>query len=421
MEQAIYFTEKSFRIQPRHAGAMNYSAWLSLLLLGVMIGRVTIAARGREDYAGIDLAAFVEIIITLLLFGIFYLSPTAHRCIAVYRQSSLKYFFIFLGFGAISSFWSVNPAYSAFRAIQDMAILFSVGMILLDGTSHEIMQRRFYLIGILVIVFDVLRKMLRFSNYGHVSTHDVLLGSSAAILFGYTLGCFLGKSIDRIGKIMFVIATIILLATTSAGASVSVLVGFILVSVLVHKANYLIYLAFFLLVFLLLYSVFGSEAIKSAIFFGKDEGAIATGSGRTTIWAYYIQMILKKPILGYGFAVGSRVCEDFYASNSHNTYLGAALGTGLGGVFLLILYFLKSFQSAIESAKIEKSHGLGLALGISIIAINNLTNAYAGESWYTTTVLFSAFAHLLAYQEYSSRDRKPRRIIIRREMPNANL
>jgi O-antigen ligase len=73
----------------------------------------------------------------------------------------------------------------------------------------------------------------------------------------------------------------------------------------------------------------------------------STFTGRIDIWIFALESLQQRLATGYGYQAfwGSGALQDFregkewtvLASHSHNGYLDTALGTGLPGLFLLIL------------------------------------------------------------------------------------
>ena len=88
-------------------------------------------------------------------------------------------------------------------------------------------------------------------------------------------------------------------------------------------------------------------------------------TGRTELWAWVVQMILKHPLLGYGFSgfwegaspesemVHSHV--GWTARYSHNGYLEVALSLGLLGLVLLFMFMVKGIRRAVIAAEHKKS------------------------------------------------------------------
>lgn len=97
--------------------------------------------------------------------------------------------------------------------------------------------------------------------------------------------------------------------------------------------------------------------------------ALATLSGRTLIWAEFVQMSLANPIFGYGFYsirdAGPAIAIALGHATAHNEWLTVWFSLGLVGVILtLVLYvsFLRRSLEAKRNGKTRSQAVLALAL-----------------------------------------------------------
>jgi exopolysaccharide production protein ExoQ len=114
--------------------------------------------------------------------------------------------------------------------------------------------------------------------------------------------------------------------------------------------------------FLLLAAAAGSFLVMAALLLlepllgliGRD----LTFTGRTDLWAYVVRMVELRPLLGYGYgaffelpSITSYVLDTLHwaAPNAHNGYLEIALGLGLPGLALALLFLLGGLGMALRT------------------------------------------------------------------------
>lgn len=103
----------------------------------------------------------------------------------------------------------------------------------------------------------------------------------------------------------------------------------------------------FFAIFIVFLSFFSGELLSFIpAIFGKD----LTFTGRTFIWEYVINEIMKKPIIGYGYMtywiMGSSRLDYILVNQSHNSYLEILLWGGILGFFLFIAFVFSYFKRA---------------------------------------------------------------------------
>ena len=123
-----------------------------------------------------------------------------------------------------------------------------------------------------------------------------------------------------------------LLIGTSSASNLSFLCALIFIYSFKHNR---FYLSFFLITFISLFAAyyFGKRIIFKILFPRKSFSNITSLSGRLYLWKGYIQIWLKRPLVGWGFAVGERAGKSFgfmYALSAHNGYLSILINTGRG-------------------------------------------------------------------------------------------
>lgn len=133
---------------------------------------------------------------------------------------------------------------------------------------------------------------------------------------------------------------------------------------------------------------------------------IETGSGRTIAWEFAWENIQDSFYLGKGFGYTEFLYKKNYQylsvlghqGNAHNSYLTFWLDTGLIGLFLFLIGFIKAFIRAV------KVHPVALAALFTILFTSNF------ESWLTaslnpvTIIVLIVLSILIIYPFYSEEE-----------------
>jgi O-antigen ligase len=141
-------------------------------------------------------------------------------------------------------------------------------------------------------------------------------------------------------------------------------------------------LTFFSAIGMVLYILFISYADTIFGLVGKD----ATLTGRSELWPVVLEMIGKKPWLGYGYgAFWLKTSSSEYSivlqavewdvPNAHNGFLDLWLGLGLLGVLVFLIGFVINLLRAIYLIRLNQNQkeNVWLLLYITFIILSNLT------------------------------------------------
>ncbi len=174
-----------------------------------------------------------------------------------------------------------------------------------------------------------------------------------------------------------------LLIGTSSASNVSFLCG--LLFIYSFKRNRF-QLSFFLVTLLALFSIyfFGKRVIFKILFPRKSVTNVASISGRMYLWKGYIQIWLKRPFRGWGFAVGERAGKSFdfmYALSAHNGYLSILINTGLFGLAFWLVLFKRLLKSFFSQIVFGSPYAIAIASAFIVIAINNNSVPIIGSNW----------------------------------------
>ena len=347
----------------------------------------------------------VEMLITVLLAGLFLLNTSFWRnCIPMYSQSSARFFFLYYIYGAFSAIWSEMPLFSVIRATQVLVITLGVGMYMSASATFAELEGKFYRLLAMLLLMQGLLLLKSIVLWGYI--HNVALGGLAAFSLSYILAkAVIGYRDHKYLRYIGVLSVLFILST-SAGAIVALIVSIFLASLLTGNAKLVGLSVSVLTLFIVVYIFSGFETVIGLIFPGKDVYAITTGTGRLELWEYYWELFLERPLHGYGFAVGARMCEEKYTVNTHNWLFAASLGMGIPGLALLLLYVRNTFYVTISLSRTTPL-GYCLLTTFLLVCINNMSYPYIGEGWSVCTIAFAAFMHLIIYIEMHNRQKRP--------------
>ncbi len=113
---------------------------------------------------------------------------------------------------------------------------------------------------------------------------------------------------------------------------------------------------------------------------GKD----TTLTGRTELWPAVIEMIAKKPWLGYGYGAfwldgnseSTTIVQtvQWNAPNAHNGFLDLWLGLGLLGLLVFLVGFIANLLRAIYLIRLDETYvNVWLLIYLTFIIFSNLT------------------------------------------------
>ena len=77
-----------------------------------------------------------------------------------------------------------------------------------------------------------------------------------------------------------------------------------------------------------------------------DADELTTATGRADIWQYAMQLISKRPLVGYGAATSKYYLSD-YSHYTHNLLLNIAFSTGVFGGLIGLVMILYQAASAV--------------------------------------------------------------------------
>lgn len=161
-------------------------------------------------------------------------------------------------------------------------------------------------------------------------------------------------------------------------------------------------------------------------------GDVGTLTGRTDIWAFVVQQIKSRPILGYGYAVSGAIFQrsnfpiwwgpwDLGPHSSlHNGYLDHAVGVGIPATLLWLFIIARPWVFVFRQPGDTWNLKAIFLLIVVPILINNLTEELLGDFTDSVGVLFGlAWALGERYRLLALQSAEAERVKARTRLPRA--
>ncbi len=343
-----------------------------------------------------------------------------------------------------STFWSLNPLITAVRGAQ-LFILYSFSFVSIrvlkpkqlirDLTNTLTIAVTLFALGALAFplangtgasTFYHLRRFSWFRVHPIVAADQAAVALILLIHEGWSDFSAWSRRIVCIPLWIYLgLLSIVLLATRCRGALFALLIAVSLVYVikLVQPATvfFALCLGLILLTSVVLISgidinaflekLSGTNSTVTAFLLrGQSTDDFLSFTGRITLWRGIWSLILKHPLLGYGFSSSRRLLEILpWAGEAHNALLESLFGVGLIGTSLLWIPTLqacvRSLLATGSAQPIAESPLVGLVT-LYVLLEGAITAGFTGFLTYDNVLLFSAlfvFAHISASGQRSER------------------
>lgn len=326
------------------------------------------------------------------IFSIFLITLRWKKVIYVFSRD--KFIWILIGLCALSSFWSLDPDTTLRRAIALVGTSIFGLYLASRYTINQQLKLCAYMLGITAVmcfVFVILIPKYGFSGgidgntwRGIFPTKNVLgkrFVLSGAVFFFLAMTTQENRLFSWFGYITSGLLILLSKSTTSLGNFIIITGAFLIYyRILNLKYKVMIPIISFMLTFgICFYTWFISNAETILGSVGKD----TTLTGRAELWPAVLQVIAKKPWLGYGYGAfwgekgGSSIIVqtvEWNAPNAHNGFLDLWLGLGLLGVLIFIIGLVISFLRGIYLIRWNQtSENLWLLVYLTYIVFSNLT------------------------------------------------
>lgn len=330
----------------------------AFVLSGAVLG-MFLPSQGLEE----GNPAFKFILATLYLaVGIMAFGRTQLRQVA--RNPALVALLILT---CLSALWATTPGLSLQRSLAVIGASL-VGVVLVTRFTMEEQLRLlswvFRLGAVLSAICIIVAPGLAFADGGAqgVFNHKNVLGDimALAILVEYFLPA--AGMAAKSGKGMWLGAYLVLLILSKSATSLIA----VFFALLIIRAYTVLRVRVSVPLALLIPATVLAVSFAVVIFVGGESlmrmlGRSSDLTGRTELWGIVVTMILKRPLLGYGYSSfwGGAAPESSIVESeigwtpvySHNGYLETLLSLGLVGFVLLLIVLATGFRRALRAAE----------------------------------------------------------------------
>lgn len=336
----------------------------------------------------------------ITIFGMLYLIIKYQSNIITYTFSKthtpIKTFLWLYVYAIISTFWAYSPTFSFFLSFQNTVFMIVLVWLFTKMNNFISMEKTFIYLMIISMLFEVV--MIRIIESPVLFIHFLPGGSSAAICISYCIGELISMKKKDATRRHFlynslIIASVVLITSTSSGANVSAIIGIGIALFISGKVRYALPLIIGSVVLYL-----NQQWIDEIILFimpGKTKEIIEIGNGRDTIWAGIMAVTAQRPLYGWGYACGERVASGYLnwaLSDAHNNYIGLYGGLGLIGIILFVWH---QFVSIINIFTRRNRIGFtGLFSAFCCASINGYSYGYLSGKACSITIIYMAMLAL---------------------------
>ena len=342
---------------------LSYPALVWQLLYSKPVVTATSAFAAPDAEAGSFLLTkiFIPGLFAIALAAFLIVRPSLSRR----EKSLLVWLGLFFAYCAVSSLWSLDPAYTLRKTVYQTLLCGTIAMAVFTSRDpRRILALVFalFIVTVLANLAAVLTRPPGPIGYEGIYSHKNSLGSAVALIFLFALYFVIStKGGMRLVAMATAAACVFLLIKSESKTAMGL-------AALAPLAGVLLYvLARWLRVSPLVAILFGLSATVAAYFlisrlFGFDSSDLllfvfndATFTGRTDIWSFVWDHIQQRPLLGYGYqgfwgipASPKLDAEPAFIAgmaHGHNGFLDAVLNVGIIGAALLIIPIVKIIRS----------------------------------------------------------------------------
>ncbi|MGZ8242906.1 O-antigen ligase family protein [Methylomagnum sp.] len=400
----------------------NYLLALALVFISPLISAVGVP-NGPGDSPEVQAPG----LLSALRIGVLFIAGLAGLLVwlrsgAPKIPTHLKLLGLFILFSVLSVTYSIDPTYtftrsSAFAFLYVFLLGFNTW---LNSLSRLYSVLQCFFICLAMIAFINLLAIPIFPNevwywedaHRFQGLLDQPNGMGALLMLSYPVLAWKYSQSSRPGKFMVLgIVAIILpmhIMTGSRGSIISSVLVLILWQIVQHQ-----YLKALLVALAVTMTAVSVIQLFPSHFHREDQESVAGLTGRDEFWQAATQLVLEKPIIGYGYGVEGKVWSDprfneskitLWSGNArsslHNGYLSIAIGGGLLCLFIWIpLLIIPVILCGRAPPSIYKAYVMSvLIVGLVLnFAESNITgaNTFAGVVFWLLWIIAGRLTALL--------------------------
>lgn len=308
-----------------------------LLLVRPLLYTLFARRRDLSAYSYIDASAVIFILYAVICFFLAIKELSRKEMTFgrdMFVRTPLLWISLYTVLGMVSMIWSVNMQLTGFRAFECMSMTMLIVAVVQNlfyrGGGKEVIQWT-----MLYVSVDIIFSMIRALSY---TTNIMMLLQTSQMMATTFFYVALFQSPKKWWNHLIVIMSIFSMSTV---AYIGMALGS--VGTFFGQKKYRVAV---ILVFLILGTVIALigpyKFIKDTIFFDKQSISIHETTGRDKIMEVALQALEDRPG-GYGFFSGEPYLlysKNLGAINGHNSLFSAAIGLGVPGVLLIVMFFM---------------------------------------------------------------------------------
>ena len=393
-------------LEHKEAPEASFALWIPTLWMLLIASKplaVWFGTGGQDMESGSPLDRYF--LSTLFCLGLLILAKRKFNWSTAVRENI--WIILIVSYMLVSIFWSANPYMSFKRWSRELIAVVMAFIVLSERNPRQAMQSILMRCAYILIPFSLL--LIRyFGYYGRmyhrwsgelmwigVTTHKNSLGRLCIIASFFLVWTLVkrwhGSTIPHnkyqtYADLFVLILTFYLLKGPShfysASSFIALAAGFaIFVALLWRKKrqitlgeNTLSIIMAFVIGFGVLTPMVGGSTLSGLTnTVGRDE----TLTGRTEIWAKYLPIALKRPILGHGIGGfwSTSTAEEMTVKEAHNGYLEIIMDLGFLGLLLVSIYLISCCRKAKKELEHDFYWGILWICFLFIVAIHNIAES----------------------------------------------
>lgn len=372
-----------------------------VLLVRNLISLFFSRQRDVSQYAVVDSSAMVFIVYSVVAFGVAYndIKKDSNRIgSTILFHTPMVILFLYTVYGAFTMLWSVNLQLTGYRSFECMAMLMLIVATIQNLFKSQNNETVFQW-SVFYIAYQAMTKIIEALAWT-TNIGELLQRSQMESTCFFFIALYATRKCWR--HYLILLMSIFSMSTT---AYIGMALGLLsMYKVKVTRGVKLLIFVATIVLGLVVLIVGPQKFLMNTVFIDREEISIENTSGRNHIMEVVLESSASNP-MGLGFFAGEPYIlyfNDLAAINGHNSFFSAALGTGIPGVILLLLFFF-GVGSKIMGRRIPPSV-LGPLFGCFFVAfIHCMGNPGLGSrvygGWIPTVYIFTLICAYVKYGE----------------------
>ena len=374
--------------------------------------------RNRDAGAALSGELDAQVLFELCLYGIIFFIAAANFLLLPQKRVSAKptsneiclFSFVFLA--ALSVFWSYAPAVTAVRSFQWMILycfmfeavrhlkppqfMVSFGISLLSGVLFcSLVSALFPSLRAIELSHRMMAGLLNPSRFSWFAVHPLDAASEVGAAIVFVLSTIFWSKrhnsprLLRLPLSVYLLPLVVILVATRARGAIAATLAATIVMALKRYRTLRVVSWFGLAIGAVILLVFvnggldtnlleSGNGVSEYLLRGGSSAQFLSLNGRTELWRGVIRLVMKRPLLGYGFVSARKVLPNMVswdAGEAHDTYLELLLGLGIIGETLALIPLTRTVLGTIQPDHHAAEWVNGLVLGTMIfLMINGIAN-----------------------------------------------